>query len=495
MTRPMTRLSSATLDALPASVVRPAYDRAQVKPGVVHLGIGAFHRAHQAVMFDDALASGDLRWGIRAVSLRSPGVRDQMVPQDGLYHLLVRDGADVAVRMIGAVLDVKVAPEDPVTVVAMLADPGTHIVTLTVTEKGYKLDPASGALLADDAQLAADIASLDKPVTAPGFLVAALAKRRAWGLPPFTAISCDNLPRNGQRLRSAVIALAERHDPALAEWIAQEGAFPETMVDRIVPATTADDVAAFARKHGVTDEALVKTEPFTQWVVEDRFCGPRPEFGVGVQLTTAVAPWEEAKLRLLNGAHSAIAYLGGLAGIAHVHEVLEHPAMRAFVERLWDEAEATLSPPAELDVAAYRRELMARFDNGALMHRTYQIAMDGSQKLPQRLLATIADRREAGRDVDALALGVAAWIRWQAGINDQGAAHIVDDPLADRLALLLAGQADAAGRVRAILSQDAIVPIALRDDAAFATVLTRHLSSLEEKGAMATVQAVAGLPA
>ncbi|KQM97381.1 mannitol dehydrogenase [Sphingobium sp. Leaf26] len=491
----MMRLSSATLAALPATIARPAYDRRQVKPGVVHLGIGAFHRAHQAVMFDDMLASGDLRWGIRAVSLRSPGVRDQMMPQDGLYHILVRDGADVAIRTIGAVLDVTVAPEDPAGVVEMLASPDTHIVTLTVTEKGYKLDPASGALRTDDPQLAADIASLDAPVTAPGFLVAALAKRRARGLPPFTAISCDNLPRNGQRLRGAVIALAQHHDPALADWIAQEGAFPETMVDRIVPATTADDIAIFARDHGLTDEALVKTEPFTQWVIEDRFCGPRPDFGPGVQFTAAVAPWEEAKLRLLNGAHSAIAYLGGLAGIDHVHEVLEHTPMRAFVERLWDEAATTLSPPAELDVAAYRRQLMARFDNGALMHRTHQIAMDGSQKLPQRLLATIADRRRMGQDAEALTLGVAAWLRWQAGVNDQGAAHIVDDPLADRIAALLKDQPDAAGRVQAILAYDAIVPAALRDDAAFAEQLTVHLASLEEKGAMATIAAMAPIPA
>jgi fructuronate reductase len=491
----MTRLSSATLDALPAAVARPGYDRSQVTAGVVHLGIGAFHRAHQAVMFDDALAAGDLRWGIRAVSLRSPGVRDQMMPQDGLYHLLVRNGADVAARIIGAVLDVTVAPEDPAAVVDMLAHPDTHIVTLTVTEKGYKLDPASGALLADDPQLAADIASLDGPVTAPGYLVAALAKRRARGLPPFTAISCDNLPRNGHRLRGAVIALAQRHDPALAEWIAQNCAFPETMVDRIVPATTANDIAALARDSGVTDQALVKTEPFTQWVIEDRFSGPRPDFGPGVQITAAVAPWEEAKLRLLNGAHSAIAYLGGLAGIAHVHEVLHHASMRAFVERLWDEAETTLSPPAELNIAAYRRDLMARFDNGALMHRTHQIAMDGSQKLPQRLLATIADRRAGGQDVDALALGVAAWIRWQAGVDDLGVAHVVDDPLADRIAALLGAQSDAAGRVRAILGQDAIMPAALRDDPAFADLLTTHLANLEEKGAMATVQIMASLPA
>ena len=307
----MSRLSSATLATLPADVARPRYDRGAVRCGVVHLGIGAFHRAHQAVVFEQALNAGDLRWGIVAASLRSPGVRDQMAPQDGLYTMLVRDGVADRAQVIGAVQQVIVGPEEPDALLAALASPDTHIVTLTVTEKGYKLDPATGALIESDPQLAADLASLDKPQTAPGYLVAALARRRAAGLPPFTAISCDNLPHNGRRLRGAVLALAQRHDPALAEWIATRGAFPETMVDRIVPATTAEDVEALGALLGVEDLAMVKTEPFLQWVIEDQFCGPRPDFGPGVQVTAAVAPWEEAKLRLLNGAHSGIAYLGG----------------------------------------------------------------------------------------------------------------------------------------------------------------------------------------
>ncbi|WP_088184370.1 mannitol dehydrogenase family protein [Sphingobium sp. Z007] len=483
----MSRLSSTTLATLPADIIRPAYDRAAVTCGVVHIGIGAFHRAHQAVVFDDALNAGDMRWGIIAASLRSPAVRDQMQPQDGLYTMLVRDGSHEQARIIGAVQRVIVAPEEPQALLAALASADTHIVTLTITEKGYKLDPATGALIETDPQLAADLVSLDSPQTAPGYIVAALARRRAAGLQPFTAISCDNLPHNGARLRDAVLALARRHDATLADWIAQHGAFPETMVDRIVPATTAEDIAALATRLGVEDQAMVKTEPFLQWVIEDKFCGPRPDFGAGVQLTAAVAPWEEAKLRLLNGAHSGIAYLGGLAGIEHVHDVLTLPEARHFVESLWDEAETTLSPPPELDIAAYRRALMARFDNPTLRHRTRQIAMDGSQKLPQRLLAPIAARLDAGQRIDALSLAVAAWIRWQAGRDDSGTRHQVDDPLAAAMAATLADRQSAAGRVAAMLTFDAVVPPPLARDERLRASLTHWLSILETDGAQAAL--------
>jgi fructuronate reductase len=488
----VSRLSSATLAQLPGGVIRSTYDRASVKCGVVHIGIGAFHRAHQAVLFDDALNAGDMRWGIIAASLRSPAVREQMQPQDGLYTMLVRDGEAEQARIIGAVQQVIVAPEDPQALLAALTSPDTHIVTLTITEKGYKLDPSTGALIANDPQLAADLASLQSPQTAPGYLVAALALRRAAGLAPFTAISCDNLPHNGARLRNAVLELARRHDADLADWIATHGAFPETMVDRIVPATTPEDIAALTRRLGVEDQAMVKTEPFLQWVIEDKFCGPRPDFGAGVQLTQAVAPWEEAKLRLLNGAHSGIAYLGSLAAIEHVHEVLALPEARHFVEALWDEAETTLSPPPELDVAAYRRDLMARFDNPTLRHRTRQIAMDGSQKLPQRLLQPIAARLKAGQGIDALSLAVAAWIRWQAGQDDKGGSHQVDDPLAAALAATLADAVTPQDRVAAILAFDAVIPSVLAADDRFRTSLIHWLALLEDRGALAALAALRG---
>lgn len=489
------RLSSETLAALPSDVVRPAYDRSAVKCGVVHIGIGAFHRAHQAVVFDDVLNAGDLRWGIVAASLRSAGVRDQMQPQDGLYTMLVQDGSAEEVRIVGAVQRVIVAPEEPQALLTALAAPDTHIVTLTITEKGYKLDPATGALIEGDPQMAADLASLDAPQTAPGYLVAALAMRRAAGLPPFTAISCDNLPHNGARLRGAVLALARRHDACLADWIAEQGAFPETMVDRIVPATTPEDIAALSARIGVDDQAMVKTEPFLQWVIEDRFCGLRPDFGAGVQLTTAVAPWEEAKLRLLNGAHSGIAYLGSLAGIEFVHEVVDVPEIRTFVEALWDETETTLSPPAEFDITAYRHQLMMRFDNPTLRHRARQIASDGSQKLPQRLLAPIAARLQAGQGIDALALAVAAWIHWQAGIDDLGRGHVVDDPLASKISAQLSAAASPDERVTKILQLSEIFELNLQKSDKFHNELVSWIDILEQAGSRGAAQIFSSLHA
>jgi len=483
----MTRLDPITAPNLPASVTQPNYDRAQVKTGIVHLGLGAFHKAHQAVVYEAALNSGDLRWGVLGASLRSRGVRDQLSPQGSLYTVIVRDGADEQISLIGALQGVLVAPEDPARLVEAMAAADTHIVTLTVTEKGYKLDPAAGALIHDDPELASDLKSLDKPKTAPGFIVAALAKRRAAGLKPFTTISCDNLPHNGTRLREAVLALAAHHDADLRDWIAAEATFPETMVDRIVPATEEADIGALEARIGLADRAMVKTEPFTQWVIEDKFVGERPDFErFGVQLTDAVAPWEAAKLRMLNGAHSGIAYLGGLAGIEFVHEFVALPAGRAFVEALWDEAQETLSPPPGLDLAAYRVALMQRFANSALNHRTRQIAMDGSQKLPQRLLAPIMKRLDQGKSVDTLALAVAAWMRWQEGADDSGTSFVVDDPLAPRTA----GCANltAGGAVAGLLAIDAIFPLSLAEHEGFRKTLTSALATLRNKGARATIE-------
>lgn len=482
----MNRLSSTHLDALPAAIGRPGYDRAQVRPGVVHLGIGAFHRAHQAVVFDDLIRAGDPRWGVIGASLRSPEVHDQLTPQDGLYTLVIRDGAREQARVIGAVKQVLVAPRDPAALVAALCD--CHLVTLTITEKGYKLDPVTGDLMADDPDLAADLADLTRPRTAPGFLVAALTERRARGLPPFTAISCDNLPENGARLRAAVLALAGRRDPGLADWIAEHGAFPQTMVDRIVPATTSLDIEGLAGGLGVRDLAMVKTEPFTQWVIEDRFAGPRPDFAsAGVQLTADVRPWEEAKLRMLNGAHSAMAYLGGLAGIEFIHQMVARPDVVSFMNRLWDEAASTLSPPPGLNLTAYRAQLMARFANPALQHRTRQIAMDGSQKLPQRLLASLSARLARGQDIDALALGVAAWMRWQGGRDDAGLVFTVDDPQADITARLFASSAAPADQVDALLSLRSVFYADLASDLALRAALIRHLTHLTEHGALSAI--------
>ncbi|WP_116091356.1 mannitol dehydrogenase family protein [Sphingomonas crusticola] len=483
----MRRLDEAALSSLPASVARPLYDRRAVRTGIVHLGLGAFHKAHQAVYYEAALNSGDLRWGVLGASLRSRAVRDQLAPQGNLYTVTAREGADARTQLIGALRGVLVAPEDPTALVSAMAAADTHLVTLTVTEKGYKLDPATGALIRDDPDLAADLASLAAPRTAPGLIVAALAQRRAARLKPFTTVSCDNLPHNGKRLRDAVFALAAHHDRALRDWIETHGAFPETMVDRIVPATEEADIDALDGRIGVADRAMVKTEPFSQWVIQDRFVGERPDFAaLGVQITDSVAPWEDAKLRMLNGAHSGIAYLGGLAGIEFVHEFVAIPAGRAFVEALWNESAETLSPPPGLDLPAYRTALMGRFANSALNHRTRQIAMDGSQKLPQRLLAPILVRLERGQPVDTLALAVAAWMRWQEARDDAGDTYVVDDPLAARTA----GSANlsASDAVAGLLAIDAIFPPALAEHPGFRTALTSALGALRAKGARGTLE-------
>ncbi|ALJ08970.1 mannitol dehydrogenase family protein [Actinomadura yumaensis] len=485
MSGPTSRLNSEALSRLPLDVAQPRYDRAEVKTGVVHLGVGAFHRAHQAVVFDDALAGGDLRWGVLGASLRSPGVRDQLNPQEGLYTLVVRDGAREDLRVIGAGCGVLVGPEDPAALVAAMARAEVHIVTLTVTEKGYRIDPASGDLIFNDPDVAADLTDLEAPRTAPGFLVAALKARKAAGLKPFTVISCDNLPQNGQRIRAAVLAMAGRIDPDLADWIRRHGAFPQTMIDRIVPATTPDDVARLTGRLGVEDQGMVKTEPFTQWVIENHFAGERPDFpGLGVQLAESVEPWENAKLRLLNGAHSALSYLGALAGFEHVHEVVGVPSFRTYVEALWDEVETTLEPPPGLVIADYRNALMARFCNAALMHRTRQIAIDGSQKLPQRLLATAADRLAAGLGIKATALGVAAWMRWQSGLTEGGERFEVDDPLAAETARRLAEADNEADQVLSLLRLAAVFPQRLAADDRFALAVTDAYLSLCRKGAV-----------
>ena len=483
------RLSESTLHSLPTDVQRPGYDRKQLSTGVVHLGIGAFHRAHQAVLFDDAVRSGDMRWGIVGASLRSASVRDSLVPQDCLYSIVERDGGNERVRIIGALRGVMVAQESAAALVNVMALADVHLVTLTVTEKGYHLDPATGRLIESSADVMADLNSLEQPRTAAGLIVAALAKRRAAGLKPFTAISCDNLPHNGKRLMNAVLAIAQKHDSALHDWIATQAAFPETMVDRIVPATDDNAIVALSRRIGVEDRAMIRTEPFLQWVIQNKFAGERPaleEFGA--QLTDSVAPWEEAKLRMLNGAHSGIAYLGALTGVDYVHEFVAQSNGRQFVEKLWDESATTLTPPPGLDIHAYRKALMQRFSNAALQHRTRQIAMDGSQKLPQRLLAPIAVRLQRNQPVEMQALAVAAWMQWQGARDDAGNAHVVDDPLASVTAAKLHGQNDAKSRVAALLSIEAIFPPALATDQRLRDTLTKWLDRLMKQGSRVTLE-------
>ena len=405
------RLSDATLAHLPPGVRRPGYDRAAMQSGIVHLGIGAFHRAHQAVLADAVLRAGDLRWGITAASLRSPATRDALAPQDGLYALNLRGDAD-EYAVIGSVGRILVAPEDPSALLAALAHPVTRIVSLTVTEKAYCLDPSTGMLDEAHPDILHDVRHPEAPRSAPGYLVAALARRRIAGLPPPTLLSCDNLPHNGTTLHRLLLALAPRMAPGLEGWIKDEVACPDSMVDRIVPATTDADRPRVSAALGMDDAWPVVAEPFLQWVVEDRFPAGRPDWDAhGALLVSDVAPFEAMKLRMLNAAHSAIAYLGLLAGDATVADAVRDPGLAAFVRGLMRDAAATLSMPRGMDVAEYGEALMARFANPALRHRTAQIAGDGSQKLPPRLLDPMRDRLDRGLPVTRHAMVVAAWMQ------------------------------------------------------------------------------------
>ncbi|HTO34393.1 MAG TPA: mannitol dehydrogenase family protein [Pararhizobium sp.] len=478
----MSRLSRKTLSQLPASVGKPAYDLAGLTVGIVHLGIGAFHRAHQAVFTDEVLA-GDPSWGICGVSLRSAETRDALAPQEELYTLKVQDGQGAALRVIGSIVETLVAPENPETVLSRMADPSTRIVSLTVTEKGYCHNPANGALDESHPDILHDLQNPSKPKSAVGFIVEALARRRTAGIPAFTLLSCDNLPSNGHVLKRVVTRFAELRDPEFGTFVSTV-ASPSTMVDRIVPATTDADRSVIAAALGTEDAWPVVTEPFRQWVVEDEFPMGRPRWEeAGVVFVEDVSAFETMKLRLLNGSHSTLAYLGYLAGAETVAEAMALPGMENLIEGLMrEEVSPTLPPLAGFDLDAYRKALIARFKNPALRHRTWQIAMDGSQKLPQRLLGTIRDRIEAGEPYDRLALGVAAWMRYARGIDEAGDDIDVRDPLAERIAGLARPLDDADQIVAALLGLTEIFGDDLSADRSFRTTLSATLARVLSGG-------------
>jgi len=418
---------------LPPSVQEPGYDRAAQAAGIVHIGIGAFHRAHQAVYTDDAMAAGDRDWGIIGVSLRSGDVAAQLGPQDGLYTVSTRSAVGTQLRLIGAVQKVLVAADDGQAVIDAIAAPTTHIVSFTVTEKGY-LRRADGSL---------DLAAAAGNPSLYCFVSAGLAERKARGRGGLTLLSCDNLAGNGAVLRRLMREyLAARH-PDLSEWFDATCTCPATMIDRIVPATTDVDRAAVEAALGARDEGAVVTEGFSQWVIEDDFAGPRPRWeAVGAELVADVAPYETAKLRMLNGAHSALAYIGLGRGHAFVHQAIADPEIRPVIERLMlGEAAPTIDVAPGQELAAYANALLDRFANPALDHRLIQIAMDGSQKIPQRWLETLAWHQARGRRCASLEQAVAAWIAFlRSGV------HPIDDPLADQLREAVRGK-DATARL------------------------------------------------
>lgn len=424
----MRRLSNKSLASV--GIPRPQYERDAVRPGVVHFGPGAFHRAHQAAAFDTLLAR-DPRWGVTGVSLNSRGVADALNPQDGLYTLALLD-AQTEYRVIGSIGEV-LTRDAPGAILAALTHPDARIISSTVTEKGYCLDP-TGALDFANPAIRSDLEAAQAtdwvPGSFTGWLVRGLQARRLAGLPGMTVMCCDNLTDNGRKLEAATMALAEAVDPETARWIADEVAFPNAMVDSITPATDDALRARVASAIGLEDAWPIQRERFTQWVVEDRFAGERPALELaGVTFASEVRPFEAAKLRLLNGPHSALAYIGLGRGLDTVAEAMADRELARFAEQLMREDIApSITAPPGLDLSSYITEVLARFANPAIRHLLSQIAWDGSQKLPYRLLDTTRDALAAGRRVERLALPIAAWLRFLERAAREGRA--ITDPLA-----------------------------------------------------------------
>jgi fructuronate reductase len=477
--------------------VRPRIDPRGLDIGIVHLGVGAFHRAHQAVYTEDAMAVAGGDWGICGVTERSAAVVDQLAPQDGLYTLAQRDAHREQLRIIAAIRELRWAAADPDALLRRIAAPATRVITLTVSEKGYRSDPATNHLRLDDPEIAADL--VDGGVrTVVGQLARGLDRRRRESGAPITVVCCDNVPDNGGVLGTLVRDFATRlPDPGpLLAWLADSVRFPATMVDRITPATTDGDRAGVAAALGVSDHGLVVTEPFSQWVIEDDFAAPRPAWErAGATLTADVRPYERIKLRMLNGSHSTVAYLGALAGYALVSDAVGPAApflavLRAF---LTDDVAPTVAVPDGFDLPGYEAQVLERFANPALRHRTLQVAMDGSQKLPQRLLDTIRDRRAAGAEPRLAALGVAAWMRFvSARHTDAGRPLTVDDPLADAIAQRVNGCEDPGAVVDALLSMTEIFREDLGADRVLRDLLADHLGALARDGAETTARRLTG---
>ncbi len=427
----MTTLCDATLAGLPARVSVPAYDRRALVPSVVHLGVGGFHRAHQALYLDDLAALGETGWGVVGVGLRSTEMGEVLQAQDGLFTVVERGPEGETARVVGSLLAYHYAPDDPEAVLALLAAPQTRLVTLTITGDGYRAEPEE--------------ALRDLPRSAMGYLVQGLARRRAADLGPFTVLSCDNLPDSGKAARDAVLEQARAADPDLADWIAEHGRFPSSMVDRITPETSPADRDAVEREWGVPDRWPVIAEPFRQWVVQDDFaCGRPPLERVGVRLVDDVEPYKLVKTRVLNAGHSAIGYLGALAGHTTSYEAMADPVIaEALRTMVLHEVLPLLHAPDDLDLEDYVETTLTRFANPAVADTLARLCRRGSVKMPSYLLPSLREAREQGRPSGLLVLATAAWMRALRGTDLAGRPLPVEDPKAEALqALALAGGDD-----------------------------------------------------
>lgn len=443
----MTRLSAeATTGGV---AVWPSYRPEDHGVGIVHLGLGNFARAHLLAYTDSAVGQAGGDWRVTGVSLRGTAVADSLAPQDGRYTL-IRRGAQTDGRVIGALAGVLAGHEVGAQALAAMVAPGCRIVSLTVTEKGYGIT-SDGRLDRSHPAVAADLQQPARPSGVIGLLVAALDHRRTADLGPFTVLSCDNLSHNGQKLRAAVLEFAEvTRGTDLTDWIRTHVTFPSTMVDRITPASTAATTETALQLTGFEDLAAVETEPFTQWVVEDDFCAGRPAWEkTGVLFTADVAPFEQMKLRMLNGAHSMLAYSGQLAGKPYVRDVMTDPAHAGLVRRHLSAAAATVQG-LDIDLAAYADALTERFANPAIAHATAQIAMDGTQKLPQRITAPALESLAAARPVRPFLFALASWAAYLSRRDSAGQPLPVDDPKAAAVRAAVSGAQTPAATIAAL---------------------------------------------
>ena len=489
----MTQLNTAALGGLDDRVAVPSYDRSRVSTGIVHFGVGGFHRAHQAMYVDSLMNDGKaLDWGITGVGVL-PGdvrMRDALAAQDHLYTLVVKDSdGTMHPRVIGSIVDFLFAPDDPEAVLARMADPAVRIVSLTVTEGGYHVNQATGEFDADDPAIQLDLAGDAVPTTMFGFVTEALARRRAAGVEPFTVMSCDNIQGNGEVAHKMIGAFARLKDADLAAWIEERVAFPNSMVDRITPVTTDQDRATLAGGFGVEDRWPVVCEPFTQWALEDRFPTGRPAFdAVGVQLVPDVEPYELMKLRLLNASHQAIAYFGYLAGYRLVHDAAQDPLFQDLLQRYMDEeATPTLSPVPGVDLDDYKRTLIERFSNPGVRDTVPRLCAESSDRIPKWLLPVVRAQLKSGGEITRSAAIVAAWARYAEGVDEDGEPIEIVDRRAEKLTEIAKRQRE--DPTAFIANRDLFGDLA--DVERFVEAYTSALRSLHEHGARATLEALA----
>lgn len=439
-------LRNATLHLHSERLTVPTYDRSALTPSVVHIGVGGFHRAHQAMYFDDLAARGVSQgWGIVGVGLHRRAMKDALVEQDLLYTVVERGSTHERGRVVGALSGYHYAGEESARVSAALTDARTRVVTLTVTGNGYHLDPHSGELDTECAAVRSDLLSRGQFQTAWGYLVDALDSRRRSGVGPFTVLSCDNMPDNGAAARKALVTLAGLRDPALAKWIEDCVAFPSSMVDRITPKTSQQDRDAISRRFGVADLWPVVTEPFTQWILEDDFCNGRPPLDrVGVELVADVSLHKLTKTRLLNGVHCAIGYLGILAGYERTAEAMADPSIYHYVEMMMRDEIAPLLPPVRgWNLDQYQRTLLKRLTNPHISDQLSRLAARGSTKMPCYLLPSVREALASHRPHSLLSFAVAAWLRYLRGYDLAGKPLKIDDQLAMKLTTMAKlGQSD-----------------------------------------------------